>query len=645
MTDVPAHQPVTNAQAQADTPVGQTPAQALMPRETPSNTVSLRWKIIFVVLSVFVMLLAVLRFMDNAVFSRTFAELERREAGLALRRCTSMVDADFERLETLAAAHDATAAHDRSSAAGFVAFADADGRGVHLAPDGASVAGPSALELETALQAWAQKLDDARVQRGVILSGGAGAIVAAARRRPPESGWVLAGRWVDRAYQESLSQRAFVGATATAQVVAAEDVDLPPAAHAALTRLTTPGAAYIDTAPVHEVNAYSVQRDARSGAMLLVHVRAPRGVTAAGWAAMRFSESSLVAVAILCSVVLGWLLNRIVVRPLGLLRDHVRAQAQRGDACGPIELRRRDEFGELASEFNRMTQRLEESRSRALDMAHRAGMADVATSVLHDVGNVLNSLQVSTDVLCSSAERSSLSGLGRAVGLLEQHAGAVGEFLARDERGRRLPEYLKRLTAVLESEHESLVGELRSVRESVKHLQDIVAMQQTLAAAPGYRTRESIERLVADVLELQRSALRRLGVAVHVDIERGLPELPVSRPQLLRVLENLVRNAAEATQVVAEGQRAVLVAARRSADERSVVISVSDNGVGFEPETRERVFSYGFTTKEAGHGFGLHFCANAVSSLGGRIEAISDGPGCGAEFRVELPLAGEEAAA
>ena len=75
----------------------------------------------------------------------------------------------------------------------------------------------------------------------------------------------------------------------------------------------------------------------------------------------------------------------------------------------------------------------------------------------------------------------------------------------------------------------------------------------------------------------------------------------------------------------------------KGAGER-VRIAIIDNGVGIAPENMAKLFRHGFTTREAGHGFGLHSGALTARELGGSLTARSDGPGCGAAFVLELPL-------
>ncbi|HEX5747505.1 MAG TPA: ATP-binding protein [Archangium sp.] len=76
-----------------------------------------------------------------------------------------------------------------------------------------------------------------------------------------------------------------------------------------------------------------------------------------------------------------------------------------------------------------------------------------------------------------------------------------------------------------------------------------------------------------------------------------------------------------------------------------VRIQVHDNGMGIAPEMLTRIFQYGFTTREEGHGFGLHSSALAAQELGGSLTVHSEGPGHGATFTLELPYVAAQQAA
>jgi len=275
--------------------------------------------------------------------------------------------------------------------------------------------------------------------------------------------------------------------------------------------------------------------------------------------------------------------------------------------------------------------------------------------VLHNVGNVLNSVNVSAGLIGERLGQSSVRGLARAVALLDAHADDPRAYLAHDPQGRLLPAYLRELANVLVAEHEALADELSTLARSVDHIKDVVATQQSYAGAPRLIESLSLETLVDDALRMNADSLTRHGIPVVKQLE-ALPPLPLDRHRQLLILVNLIGNAKQALGAAAAGAGAgapclsigaALIdgaaggasgASEGAADgARWLRISVADNGEGIAPENLTRVFSHGFTTRRDGHGFGLHTCALAAREMGGSLTAHSDGPGRGATFILDLP--------
>ena len=266
-------------------------------------------------------------------------------------------------------------------------------------------------------------------------------------------------------------------------------------------------------------------------------------------------------------------------------------------------------------------------------------MAEVATGVLHNVGNVLNSINVSVTLVADRLRTSKLSELTRALELMNQHAAVLGDYLTQDERGKRIPPFLRLVAAHLVRNHTTILDKLNSLVKNVDHIKTIVAMQQTYAGAAGLVELVSLAELVDDALRLNASSLNKY----HIELIRDyadIPEVRVEKQKLLQILMNLMTNAKDALLESPSEDRRLTV--RIGVDEGMtpprIRIKVSDNGVGIAKENLKRVFSHGFTTKRHGHGFGLHSSANAAKELGGNIAVHSDGPGRGALFVLELPF-------
>jgi signal transduction histidine kinase len=312
------------------------------------------------------------------------------------------------------------------------------------------------------------------------------------------------------------------------------------------------------------------------------------------------------------------------------------------DAREKLEKRVAERTRELQKEVTERTQaqeELERVHRQLLEASRHAGMAEIATNVLHNVGNVLNSANVSAILASDLAQKSKAAGLGRVVALMREHEHDLGEFIASDPRGKHLPAHLGHLADHLRTEQAAIVKELDSLRANIEHIKDIVAMQQSYAKVAGVHEIVSVADLLEDSLRMNAGALARHGVEVVRDFE-GRPLVNVDKHKVLQILVNLVRNAKYAcSESGLPGRRVTLSA--RSADGQAR-IQITDDGVGIAAENLTRIFNHGFTTRAAGHGFGLHSGALAARELGGNLSVHSEGVGRGATFSLELPLYSEE---
>jgi signal transduction histidine kinase len=322
-------------------------------------------------------------------------------------------------------------------------------------------------------------------------------------------------------------------------------------------------------------------------------------ISAPSWWTLRHTLALALGMAFLIAIALGW---------VALLRSQVRVQ----------------------------TDLIHKNQKDLAEVAHRAGMAEVATSVLHNVGNALTNVNVSSALMEEQIARSKVRNLVKAADLLKNHAADLPQYLATDLKGRRLPGYFGDLAKHLASEHEGLLVELRALRKNVEHIRQIVAMQQDYAKVSGATELLSMEELVDDALRMNESALKRYNIEVVRHYGERLPKVTTQRNQVLQILVNLIQNAkhACATSPAPDKQIEVTIELR----DGYISVSVSDNGVGIAAENLNRVFQHGFTTRQDGHGFGLHGGALAAAELGGSLKALSAGVGHGARFTLELPV-------
>jgi PAS domain S-box-containing protein len=277
---------------------------------------------------------------------------------------------------------------------------------------------------------------------------------------------------------------------------------------------------------------------------------------------------------------------------------------------------------------------LERVHKLLMTASRQAGMAEVATNVLHNVGNILNSVNVSASLVTERVKQSKAPGVSRLAALLHEKGSAVGEFIAHDERGRRIPEYLSSLGEQLMNDQKMALEELASLRDNLEHIKDTVAMQQSYAKLCGVTETIAVVDLVEDSLRLNAGAFVRHGVTLRREFSE-VPPITVDKHKVLQILVNLVRNAKYACDE--SGRSDKLLTLRIEKAPAGVRICVIDNGVGIPAENMSRLFTHGFTTRASGHGFGLHSGALAAQELGGSLRVESGGPGCGATFILELP--------
>jgi PAS domain S-box-containing protein len=277
---------------------------------------------------------------------------------------------------------------------------------------------------------------------------------------------------------------------------------------------------------------------------------------------------------------------------------------------------------------------LEQTHRQLLDASRQAGMAEVATSVLHNVGNVLNSVNVSTSLIADKLRTSKISNVEMLAELLHEHANDLASFVANDPRGQKLPEYLAKLAGHLTMEHEKILGEIGSLVNNIVHIKEIVAMQQGYAKASGILEPLKAVDLVEDALNMNSSAVDRHEIKVVREFSET-PAIVTDKHKVLQILINLIRNSKYACDDSGRKDKQITLQIRNG--DGRLKISVIDNGIGIPRENLTRIFSHGFTTRKDGHGFGLHSGAIAAKELGGTLTAFSEGAGQGATFTLELP--------
>jgi two-component system NtrC family sensor kinase len=288
------------------------------------------------------------------------------------------------------------------------------------------------------------------------------------------------------------------------------------------------------------------------------------------------------------------------------------------------------------------TRELKEAQDKLITTARQAGMAEIANNVLHNVGNVLTSVNVSAGLIADRVRDSKAQGLTKAVHLLNEHSSDVADFLTRDERGKVLPGYLSKLSAALAAERLTVIEELQSMTRGIDHIKEIVSTQQSYSGSISLIESVDITELMEDALRMNATAINRHGIAVTKEFAEA-PPLLLDKHLVLQILVNLMSNAKQALQRAPNGAQEMILRTRlfersEARGDLCLQIEVVDSGEGITPENSKRLFTHGFTTRKNGHGFGLHSCALAANAMGGSIRAASEGPGKGAVFTLEIPV-------
>ena len=341
------------------------------------------------------------------------------------------------------------------------------------------------------------------------------------------------------------------------------------------------------------------------------------------------------------SFALGW--NLLLAKKNRLLREQVierrRAETALLQANEHLEQRVQERTLELRQQMaakEKAHAELTEAQQNLLETSRLAGMAEVATGVLHNVGNVLNSVNISCTLSIDRLQQSKLANLPKLTAMLDQQNGNLSEFLTRDAKGKKIPGYLSSLAPVLVEEQFFVLKELYSLRDKIDHIKEIVAMQQGYAKVSGVSETLLVSELVEDALKLNLGALVRHRIRVERQFEE-LPPASLEKHKILQILLNLIRNAKHALEDGGREPKVITLRVFRPKPDR-LAIQIIDNGVGISPENLTKIFSHGFTTRKDGHGFGLHSGALAADELGGSLTVESAGLGHGATFTLELPL-------
>lgn len=289
----------------------------------------------------------------------------------------------------------------------------------------------------------------------------------------------------------------------------------------------------------------------------------------------------------------------------------------------------------ILTSFTDVTE-LEEKNKELIDASRSAGMAEVATSVLHNIGNMLNSVNISANQIEKIMRESKLTKIQEIASIMAEHSDNLETFLTEDQRGQRIPGYIIKTVGILSQERENAIQQVELLRNNIDHIIEVIRTQQSYAKIRSFKTSVSVHELIEDAVQINSTILSRSDI--HIVREFGdVDYAMIDRQSVLQIIVNLIKNAGDALEKSKVKDKRIVVRCEKS-DSNHLNISVEDNGIGIPPENLTKIFKHGFTTKDKGHGFGLHGSALNAKQMGGTLQVRSDGPGKGAAFILSLPL-------
>jgi sensor domain CHASE-containing protein len=423
---------------------------------------------------------------------------------------------------------------------------------------------------------------------------------------------------------------------------------------------------------------YTVLYDILKKPIGMLRVTVPRVIYATGKQAIHFYLGVYLVAGIILSVIIWFLLRLLILKRVEYLNRQIKEISGKKDYQRHIKVEKNDELSSLARQFNllmetiyvsheqlrqqvqeitqsekqleatntklileiherkQMQQKVEALHKKLILAARRAGMADIASGVLHNVGNILNNVTTSVGMTKEMVDSSRVNKLNDLAKLLDDNKANLVDFLTNDPRGAKILDYIGLLANALIEENKHLREEVHSLDRYIGHIKEVVTMQQSMTSVIGMVENLKIADVIDDALMLNKAISENKNIKIITDIQFK-ENVSLDRVKLLHVLVNLIKNSIEALLLSQMQDKHILIRALKS-ERGNFTIEVSDNGEGIMPENLTKIFNYGFTTKANGNGIGLHTSATFIQEMGGKLYAKSDGVGHGATFVVELPI-------
>ena len=359
------------------------------------------------------------------------------------------------------------------------------------------------------------------------------------------------------------------------------------------------------------------------------------------------------------------LFTRPMIRSIYILRDGVEKVAG-GDLTQKILFGKMiacSEFTSLSRSFNHMTEKLRQSKqqldeySRSLEekvdertselreaqadlvsQAHEAGMAEMAVGVLHNIGNAITPVKVTISLMSERLRNSPLrTKIGEGLAKFPEALHSAQDLTEQEKE--QLVRITKLIPGAVNEELDRVIADVESLREKNLYIEEIIRLQMHYARLHGATESVDVIRVAQDALKMLKDLFGRYHIEVETFFEQ-VPKVQLEESKLLQILLNLIKNGCESMFGNKEGEKKITIKTtfQDDSDVPKVIVSIKDTGCGFIQEDSKQMFTFGYSTKERGSGFGLHSCANYLIANKGTIDAWSKGPGQGAEFVVGLPV-------
>jgi two-component system, NtrC family, sensor kinase len=613
-----------------------------------TGCMNVRWKVTTLIAALFVILGVAEIFVARMILMPSFAELEHTDANTEMRRINYALDATLDQLVLSATGwgnwadayrfmqdHDRAFYDENFNDVGLkqlnvntLIFIDLDGRFAASGTLDFTSGAPFDLDFMKGDMLsvdfpWRANLRDGRSLKGFLQTNQGILMVAAAPilngfEQGPTRGMVLMGRLLTPTEIEH------IGARAQAKLA----MLVPPSPDR--DRL-------LETDNITQI--YRTLDDIYGHPIVTLRVDVPRNITHRGHLAVNYASAFLAVAAVIVLALLVFVLDRVILNPLARVTRHAVAIGEGKDLSTRLDFKGTDEIGVLAREFDHMVARVAESRSKLADQSFQAGFAELARGVLHNLGNAMTPIGVRLATL-----------RGRV-----RSAPAIDAELAVEELAQGGVDPVRRadLEKFVHLACLSLASTVKSVESDVEVMSRQTSIVQSALSEQMRATRNEhvvepvrLNDLIAQSMEVVPDPARQL---LRLDADDSLSKVgpvKVARTVMRLVLQNFIINAADAVRESGKSQGSLRIAAEIvSEPERDYLqLHCTDNGIGIAPGNLERIFDKGFSTKskETNFGIGLHWCANAIAALGGRIWATSDGPGRGASMHLMVPLAARE---